>query len=338
MSVAGIIDPTTGIIETQYLPPTHTAVQTITAGTGITVAGSVTTPIVSTNLLAGNGITLTPSAPTAITIASTGSFSSPLSVVSPDTTKTLTITQADSGVATIANNNAISLTSPTSVPGSASTGVSIVATTAGGNAGLLLQNAESPPAGYEFLVGGTSGGGVATNNFQLFTYSGGGFQGKVIDATNNAKSITLANDCLQLTTLDANNNIQIVGRASGSLRGLINIASGKPYYNENYVDDLTGVDWTFYNSYNIARFAKPGHFTNITLDGTSDFVPLGTEINVYPSSIGFDSDGVQFLYNAVVMPGGNWGTPSANPGNWDKLYRYIKVNTTNTTADWLQVA
>jgi hypothetical protein len=146
MSVASILDPTTGVILSEYLPASSASVQSITAGNGIAITGTSINPIVSTALSAGVGITL--SGTTVRQIANNGVLS-----VSAGTG----ITVGGTATAPVVNNvGVLSLT--------AGTGITLT-----GTATAPIVNAFEPTITQQFLTTGQTvgGGGDETTLFAI---------------------------------------------------------------------------------------------------------------------------------------------------------------------------
>ena len=181
MSVAGITDTSNKILD-QYLPPGGGGggVSAVTAGSGITVGGTTSVPIVSANLVAGTNVTITPSGG-ALEISATGGG-------------------GGGSVNSVGAGTGISVTGTTANPVVNNTGV--LSVTAGG--GIALGGTSANPVivnsgVVSFTPGlGLSNAGTPTNplidvnlsagsNITLTTIGGGAVQ---VAAPNLVKTVT----------------------------------------------------------------------------------------------------------------------------------------------------
>jgi hypothetical protein len=145
MSVASIIDPNTGLILPEYLPATHSSVQTVSAGNGITITGTTLNPIVSTNLAGGSGIAITGT--TTQTIANTGVLSVGVGAGITNSGTATAPVIANTGVLSVSAGTAITVSGTASAPVINNNGVQSVSAgtgiTIGGTANVPVINAVS---------------------------------------------------------------------------------------------------------------------------------------------------------------------------------------------------
>jgi hypothetical protein len=153
MSVASILDPTTGVILSEYLPASHASVQSLTAGNGIALTGTSINPVVSTALTGGAGIQI--SGTSVRTIVNTGVLA----------------LSAGSGIGLSGSPASYSVVNTGVLSATAGTGITLT-----GTASAPIINANyTPTIVQQFLTTGQTvgGAGSATTLFAIPSYTAG---------------------------------------------------------------------------------------------------------------------------------------------------------------------
>jgi len=86
-------------------------------------------------------------------------------------------------------SGAVNITSDLINSGTAVSGLVVQSRTSIGNAGILLQNANTTIQGFQLVVGGQTADGISEDHFQIIGYTGQANPKEIIDATGDGSSI-----------------------------------------------------------------------------------------------------------------------------------------------------
>jgi hypothetical protein len=225
------------------------------------------------------------------------------------------------------NSNAIVLVSDDANPNNNTTGVTIQANTASGNAGLLLQNANATPKAYTITVPGATAGGLIQGNLQIFSYNNGSYQNEILNVDNAGGVMTLISK-LDIQGAGATTAI----RPSGALGPANSIQTQASKYWDAITDisDVITLDYSRFNSIMYVN-AVSGTiaFNKFQMRPLADSMPLGTTVAICRDPASTVGRTIELLYDTTVL----YSSPDNTTAN--VVYTFTKVKTTNTSADWV---